>query len=102
MAGRLNVLKDYQFDVVKIDMRFLSNLENSEKSRTLIDCIVQMANRINMSTLTEGVETRAHADFLRQIGCDRLQGYLFSRPLSKEAFYERIDKGELIVSDKRH
>ncbi len=98
----LNVLKDYQFDVVKIDMRFLSNLENSEKSRTLIDCIVQMANRINMSTLTEGVETRAHADFLRQIGCDRLQGYLFSRPLSKEAFYERIDKGELIVSDKRH
>ena len=43
----LNVLKDYQFDVIKIDMRFLSNLENSDKAKTLLDCIVNMATRIN-------------------------------------------------------
>lgn len=96
----LNVLKDYQFDVIKIDMRFLSNLEDSEKARTLIDCIIQMANRINMLTLTEGVETKAQADFLKKVGCDRLQGYLFGRPITKEALYDRIDRGELVVSDK--
>ena len=96
----LNVLMDYQFDVVKIDMRFLANLENSEKSKTLIDCIIQMANRINMLTLTEGVETRAQAQFLKQIGCNRLQGYLFGRPMPKDALYERIEKGELTVSDR--
>ena len=96
----LNVLKDYHFDVVKIDMRFLSNLENSEKSKTLIDCIIQMANRINMLTLTEGVETRAQAEFLHSVGCDRLQGYLFGRPMPLDALYERIEKGELIVSDR--
>ncbi len=96
----LNVLKDYQFDVVKIDMRFLSNLEDSEKSKTLIDCIIQMANRINMRTLTEGVETTAQAEFLQSIGCDRLQGYLFSRPLPKEALYERVEKGELKMSGR--
>ena len=96
----LNVLKDYQFDVIKIDMRFLSNLENSEKSRTLIDCIIQMANRINMLTLTEGVETRTQADFLKQVGCDRLQGYLFGRPVPIRTLCERIDRGELTVSEK--
>jgi EAL domain-containing protein (putative c-di-GMP-specific phosphodiesterase class I) len=96
----LNVLKDYQFDVVKIDMRFLSNLENNEKARTLIDCIIQMANRIHMLTLTEGVETEKQAEFLNQIGCGRLQGYLFGKPVPKASLYERIDKGELTVSDK--
>ena len=96
----LNVLKDYQFDVVKIDMRFLSNLENSEKSKTLIDCIVKMANRINMLTLTEGVETEMQAEFLNQIGCNRLQGYLFGKPIPKDALYTRIDSSELIVARK--
>ena len=96
----LNVLKDYQFDVIKIDMRFLSNLENSEKARTLIDCIVNMASRINMLTLTEGVETEAQAEFLNKIGCGRLQGYLFGKPIAKDELYGRIDKGELVVSDQ--
>ena len=96
----LNVLKDYQFDVIKLDMRFLSNLEDNEKSRTLIDCIIQMANRINMLTLTEGVETEFQAEFLNKVGCDRLQGYLFGKPIPKDTLYERIDKGELTVSGK--
>ncbi len=97
----LNVLKDYQFDVIKIDMRFLSNLENSEKAKTLLDCIIQLANRIDMLTLTEGVETGEQADYLRRIGCDRLQGYLFSKPVPKELLYERVDSGELVMSDRR-
>ena len=97
----LNVLKDYQFDVIKIDMRFLSNLENSEKAKTLLDCIIQLANRIDMLTLTEGVETGDQADYLRRIGCDRLQGYLFSKPVPKELLYERVDSGELVMSDRR-
>ena len=97
----LNVLKDYQFDVIKIDMRFLSNLESSEKARTLIDCIIRMANRINMLTLTEGVETKVQADFLNRVGCTRLQGYLFGKPIPKEALYDRIEKGELVVSAKQ-
>ena len=97
----LNVLKDYQFDVIKIDMRFLSNFENSEKSRTLIDCIVSMANKINMLALTEGVETEAQAEFLNRIGCSRLQGYLFGKPIPKNDLYGRIEKGELIVSENR-
>ncbi len=94
----LNVLKDYHFDVLKIDMRFLSNLENSEKSKTLLDCIIRMANRINIRTLTEGVETPAQARFLHDIGCDRLQGYLYGKPVARDELDARIEKGELTVS----
>ena len=97
----LNVLKDYQFDVVKIDMRFLSNLDNSEKAKTLIDCIIQMANRIDMLTLTEGVETETQAEFLNRVGCNRLQGYLFGKPMPKEELDRRIEENELKVSDKQ-
>lgn len=95
----LNVLKDYHFDMIKIDMRFLSNLEQNEKARVLIDCIVQMANQIHMHTLTEGVETGMQAHFLNQIGCDRLQGYLFGKPMPKDKLYDRIARGELVVSE---
>lgn len=97
----LNVLKDYQFDVIKIDMRFLTNLDSSEKARTLVDCIVNMANRIDMLTLTEGVETPMQAEFLDQIGCNRLQGYLFGKPIPKSDLFHRIEIGELAVSEGR-
>ena len=79
---------------------FLSNLDTSEKAKTLVECIVQMADRINMLTLTEGVETAAQADFLHSIGCKRLQGYLFGRPVPKDEFYNRIENGGLIVAGK--
>ena len=75
----LNVLKDYDFDFIKIDMLFLRNF--TEKSKLIIRSIVELAKRLNMGTLTEGVETKEHLEFLREVGCDRLQGYYFSKPL---------------------
>ncbi len=75
----LNVLKDYDFDFLKIDMLFLRNF--TEKSKVIIRSIVEMAKRLNIGMLTEGVETKEHLDFLKEVGCDRLQGYYFSKPL---------------------
>ena len=75
----LNTLKDYEFDELKIDMKFMSTL--SYRSRRIIASIVSMAKYINMVTLVEGVETHDQIEFLKSIGCDRLQGYYFSKPL---------------------
>ncbi len=75
----LNVLKDYDFDFIKIDMIFLRNF--SEKSKMIIRSIVDMAKRLHAGTLSEGVETKIHLDFLKEIGCDRVQGYYYSKPL---------------------
>ena len=75
----LNVLKDYDFDFLKIDMMFLRNF--TEKSKVIIHAIVEMAKLLHIGTLSEGVETKEHLDFLKEIGCDRVQGYYFSKPL---------------------
>jgi len=75
----LNVLKDYDFDFLKIDMMFLRNF--SEKSKVIIRAIVEMAKLLHIGTLSEGVETKEHLDFLKEIGCDRVQGYYYSKPL---------------------
>ena len=75
----LNMLKDYNFDFIKIDLVFLRNF--TEKSKVVIQSMVEMAKRLNVGTLTEGVETQEHLDFLKEIGCDLVQGYYYSKPL---------------------
>ena len=94
----LNVLKDFTFDVVK--MKFLTNFDSNEKTKDILDCIIQLANRLGMNTLTEGVETEAESKFLEKIGCERLQGYLFGKPYSLEDLENKIDNKELIISNK--
>lgn len=93
-----NVLKDYAFDVLKLDMEFLVGFESNEKAKYLIKSVIPMANQIGMMTLSEGVETKEEADFLESIGCGRLQGYLYGKPLPYEELKALIDKGELKLS----
>ncbi len=77
----LNVLKDYQFDVLKIDMAFLRGFEENRNSKKIIRSIVDMAKRLGVRTLAEGVESDEQFRFLRSIGCEMIQGFLFSRPV---------------------
>lgn len=84
----LNVLKDFDFDELKIDMEFLNRF--GEKSRTIIASVVDMSKRLGIQTLAEGVETEEHSEFLRHIGCEKQQGYFFGkpRPYSREYIKE--------------
>lgn len=75
----LNVLKDYHFDTLKIDMVFLRDY--NARSREIVKSIVDMAKRIGVHTLAEGVETKEQLDFLRNIGCEKAQGYYIGKPL---------------------
>lgn len=75
----LNTLQDFDFDVVKIDMGFLRHA--NEKTPAILSDVVDMAKRLGMATLAEGVETEEEAGFLHGIGCGMLQGYLYSQPL---------------------
>ena len=77
----LNNVKDYVFDVLKIDMNFLRSFETNPKSAIVIRSIVNMAKELGVHTLAEGVETQEQYEFLREIGCEKLQGYLFSPPM---------------------
>ncbi|MBP5437696.1 MAG: EAL domain-containing protein [Treponema sp.] len=95
----LNVLKDYSFDMMKIDMNFLSKFSENKKSQPILTSIVDLASKIGMNTLSEGVETKEAYDFLRSIGCQRLQGYLFGKPMVKSELVEKIHNGTYVVSD---
>ena len=90
----LNVLKDYFFNVMKIDMVFLRNFDGNERAKELIRSIVNLANVMKMSALTEGVETKEQAEFLKQIGCVRLQGFYFGKPMPVEDLLSAIDEGK--------
>ena len=74
----LNTLKDYKFDELKIDMAFLSNF--NEASRTIISATVRMAKNLGLKTLAEGVETKEQMEFLKGIGCEKVQGYYYGKP----------------------
>ncbi len=82
----LNNLKIYDFDVLKIDMNFLRSFETNKRSKVILATIVNMAKELGMHTLAEGVETKEQYDFLRDIGCEKLQGYLFGKPKPYEEF----------------
>ena len=91
----MNVLKDFDFDLLKIDMEFLKNFDNNENSRKIISSIINLARELNMRTLSEGVETEEAVDFLRQAGCGRLQGYFYGKPMRYEEILEKIRDGSL-------
>ena len=79
--------------MLKIDMKFLSNFEGNEKARQILKNVINLAKDLGMQTLTEGVETDEAYHFLRENGCEKLQGYLFSKPISREEMEARIDDG---------
>lgn len=82
----LNLLKDINLDVIKIDMQFLKDSERNLKSTMIIKNIINMSEDLGIDTLTEGVETAKQYEMLYDMGCQLYQGYYFSKPLPREEF----------------
>ncbi len=89
----LDLLQEMQFDLIKFDMRFMRQFENSTKSRVILTELMRMAISLNIETVTEGVETAEQVEFLSEIGCTKMQGYYFCKPISFEGIKERYEKG---------
>ena len=89
----LNVLKEYDFDMMKIDMKFLHGFSGNVKARQILKNIISMAKELGMSTLTEGVETEEAYQFLKENGCEQIQGYLFGRPMPDNELHEKLKTG---------
>ena len=89
----LSYLKAMPLDVLKIDQSFIRNLESEESSQAIVKSILALADGLGMGTVAEGVETDAQFAFLKQQQCQKFQGYLFSRPISAENFFNKMDKG---------
>ena len=82
----LNMLSDMPIDVLKMDMKFIRNIETSATDRRLVSLILDIGRYLQVPVVAEGVETEGQFDLLRKDGCDLVQGYYFSRPLPPEEF----------------
>ncbi len=94
----LNVLKDFNFNEIKIDMEFLTSL--NKRSQIIITQTIQMAKKLGIHTLAEGIETEEQIEFLSKIGCEKLQGYYFGAPMSFSDIYPYIEKKGLLCESR--
>ncbi len=88
----LNILKDIDVDVIKIDMKFFEKTEDLGRSQSIVSSVVRMAKWLNITVIAEGVETYDQVEFLRTIGCEYVQGYYFARPMPVNEYEELINK----------
>ncbi len=86
----LGLLKNIQADVLKIDMSFLREIRDRERSRIILKSVIDLADSLGMEVITEGVETEQQLRALSEMGCNHFQGYYFSRPVSVEEFEARF------------
>ncbi len=89
----LNMLKDINADVLKIDMGFLRKTENQKRAQVILNYTIDMAHELGMQVITEGVETQDQLDFLKGMGCNMFQGFLFAKPMPVELFEEQYKSG---------
>ncbi|MBQ1506930.1 MAG: EAL domain-containing protein [Ruminococcus sp.] len=85
-CSSLNMLKEVPVNCIKLDLHFLTESGDSEKSRVIVSYIVQMAKAMGMELIAEGVETAEQAEFLQSCGCTVMQGYYFYKPMPLEEF----------------
>ena len=91
----LNILKDYHIDTLKIDMLFLRNF--SDRSRIVVEHIVNLAKSLGIHTLAEGVESEEQYQFLYGIGCEKIQGYYFGKPELLDSYLKKIVDGKIEI-----
>ena len=91
-----DILQLIPFDTIKLDMEFMRQFDKGENSRIIINGLIKMAMGLGIETVAEGVETREQAEFLKEAGCTRLQGYHFCKPISMEEILRRYREGAQI------
>lgn len=89
----LNMLKDAPIDVLKLDMAFMRNLDNeNERNNIIVESIVELSKKLNISVVVEGVESEKQVNFLKSIGAEVIQGYYFSKPIPTDEYEKLIEE----------
>jgi len=87
----LSYLQNFKFDRLKLDQSFVRNMDRNE-NRKICETIIDLAHKLGLKSIAEGVETKEHFDFLREKKCDEIQGYYFSRPIMFEDMLKLLEK----------
>lgn len=97
----LNMLMDMPVSALKLDMTFVRSVGSDERTNCVVSSILRMAKWLEISVVAEGVENQRQLDYLRAIGCDRVQGYFFSKPIQKDKLLKLLDsyQGKLFFEE---
>jgi len=87
----LGLLKNLSVDAIKMDGSFFANNKQEHRTKTVVGCVIDMAQKLNIHTVAEGVEQVEHILFLREVGCEVVQGYYYAKPMPAEEFYQQHD-----------
>jgi EAL domain-containing protein (putative c-di-GMP-specific phosphodiesterase class I) len=93
----MSLMKKFPVDAIKIDRSFVQDLPDDSEDRAIAQAIISMGKALGLTVIAEGVETVAQAAFLRERGCDEMQGYLFSRPAPAEDVAALVAANRLIA-----
>jgi diguanylate cyclase (GGDEF)-like protein/PAS domain S-box-containing protein len=89
----LSYLQNYPFHTLKIDQSFIAGISKNTADRKLVNAIIAMAHGLNLKVVAEGVETEEQFSYLKDLGCDYAQGYLFSKPASVDEINKLLNNG---------
>ncbi|MBR5110335.1 MAG: EAL domain-containing protein [Clostridia bacterium] len=95
----LDVLQSIKFDLLKFDMGFMRKLDEGGKGKIILTELMKMATLLGVDTICEGVETAEQVRFLQEIGCSKLQGYYFSKPVSYQTILDRRKEGHSLLPE---
>jgi EAL domain-containing protein (putative c-di-GMP-specific phosphodiesterase class I) len=94
----LGALRDYPVREIKIDRSFINHEALIDKDKAIIGSIIDMANRLHVDVITEGVENMEQVELLKDLGCNRAQGFLYGKPLPKEEFEALLEQKYIDIS----
>ena len=95
----LNVLQSIKFNLIKFDMIFMKKLEEGVNGKIILTELMKLATSLGVDTVCEGVETESQVRFLQEIGCSKMQGYYFCKPIPMEEILKRYKEGRQIGSE---
>lgn len=84
----LNMLKEVKVDALKLDRAFFKEVEDEQRGKKVINSVFHLAQSLNLQTISEGVEIRSQVDYLKELDCDFIQGYVFAKPMPVARFEE--------------
>lgn len=93
----LSYLRRFPIDLLKVDREFVRDVDTDKVDADIVNAIITLAHALDVKVIAEGVETEAQHQFLRQQGCDFLQGYLYGKPIPADEFSEQLQQGKAYV-----
>ena len=87
-----STVRDYEFDIIKLDMGFVQKIGTSKKTDNILIALIDLAHSLDMKVIAEGVETKEQTEFLKKNGCDYFQGFYYAKPMSQDEFEAMLDR----------